>query len=355
MNCIYCGNSETQIDFFKFLDFQNYNGFNYAKRAYICSNCVGKLNIDVNARTCAVCGNRYLRESDVDSDTHVCYFCLKQRVVNSYSYKPTITKFEDDSKLCIGVELETNGAMSLKDIYDKSRETLKLFNILSLNENNCCKTTNFVCLKRDGSIGELGAEVVSQPASLSIHKSSIPWETYFKKYQLHKRRHCGLHFHVDRNFFSNNSGKYLDWLINNSVAFISIIAGRKPNHYCYRTTKNWDSLGRSFSRYEMVNFCNRNTIEFRFFKSPKTYTTFMRDMEFTDAICKFIQFMDRKDQALMCISSNIGKIWELFFIYVTKNKNLYSNLYKYLKNNKKVDSVMKEQYLCGGFDVCRNI
>jgi hypothetical protein len=51
----------------------------------------------------------------------------------------------------------------------------------------------------------------------------------------------------------------LDLFVNKNVEYISAIAGRKPNHYCYSVpVKN--QLGVSSSRYEMINFGLQKTI-----------------------------------------------------------------------------------------------
>lgn len=76
----------------------------------------------------------------------------------------------------------------------------------------------------------------------------------------------------------------------------------------------------------MLNYINPNTIEFRFFKSPKNYHQFMYRLEFTDAIVKFVrQFSGGID-----IWNDNERILNSFIDFIKFNKNKYVHLNKYI-------------------------
>lgn len=340
MNCFLCNKEIIGCDRVEYLDFSKYTGFNDCSIKFrtVCRNCN---NLIKNKSMCHNCCSLYLNaEDNIDPVTHHCYKCLKQKNINYYSYKPDVVRFTNSSNrdFCIGVELELNGAVNYKDLFQKSNNVLALFKTSLKNDSNI---NQFVYLKRDGSIGNYGFEMVSQPATIQIHKNKIPWNTFFKKYQLSKRNRCGLHFHVDRSYLKDNAIRMLDFFVNNNVEYISAIAGRKPNHYCYSVTVK-NRLGVSSSRYEMINFGLEKTIQFRFFKSPKTYSSFMQRLEFTDAICKF--FNSKSDYSLKKYINSpqremvFCEVWKQFFKFVVQNKQLYQYLYKYCKKSEKFKS-----------------
>lgn len=344
MFCYHCLKIVDYDNCFVFYDTTNYNGFNSYEEKCLCNNCINKLGINIKEYTCKSCSRTYFRKEDIDTETHICYCCKNREIINPYMFKPDAIMFKNsDSELGIGLELEINGASSYKDLYNTCSNIKYLFKTIDKDHKT---PIDFVYLKRDGSIGKFGCEIVTHPATIDYHKNNVPWKTFFDKYQIKGRKNCGLHFHVDKRYLTALQQKVLDIVVNESVDFISAISDRKPNRYCYQNNrKTFDNLGISFSRYEMINFGNNKTIEFRFFKSPKTYKSFITKIEFVDAIMKYIKAIKDKEINDLIFKSQLKKFffWKNFVDYVKENNDKYEFLNKYFSSNKKINSVI-EQY-----------
>lgn len=119
MNCFLCNKEIIGCNYFTYLDYSKYTGFNECsiKSRTVCLNCN---NLIKNKSMCHNCCSLYLNaEDNIDPFTHHCYKCLKQKNINYYSYKPDVVRFTNSSNrdFCIGVELELNGAVNYKDLF----------------------------------------------------------------------------------------------------------------------------------------------------------------------------------------------------------------------------------------------
>lgn len=232
-NCCYC-NKEIDINncgnYHPVYDSSEYHRFNCYKSLYACNDCCIKKRL-FKDHTCNSCGNIFYSIDEINQETHNCYYCDQQKLINRYVYKPDIVKFNKNvsNSLCIGVELEINGAKNIKDLYLNGKDVEKLFTTITDNDN----IIKFVVLKKDASIGQMGFEMVSQPATIDYHIQNAPWKSFFKKCQLKGRRNCGLHFHVDKSYLNVWQGKFLDFFAHKNSWLIEKIAGRKFNRYCY--------------------------------------------------------------------------------------------------------------------------
>lgn len=324
MHCSFCNSLVDSSDSFRLYGNDNIYGY---RSKICCKSCIKHM------KQCSKCFLYYENDNSLFLN-NVCYKCCCDQKVNKYSFKPNPLFFSnDDNDLKIGVELEINGAKTYKQMYDDIVYINKIFHTLYLKDNYFC---DFVYLKRDASIGYDGFEIVSHPATIKYHKNNTPWNLFFENSQMKKRVNCGLHFHIDKSFLNLFQIKLLDLFINQYVPLIKLIAGRKPNRYCKNNrNKKYEQLGRSLSRYEMLNFTD-NTIEFRFFKSPTSYKKFLLRIEFVDSFVKFIKTLNAFELLKQIDQTNelFNNFWIEYFKYLNDNEKLYPNCYKFLKQKK---------------------
>lgn len=92
---------------------------------------------------------------------------------------------------------------------------------------------------------------------------------------------CGLHFHVSRNFFTEESLRVLDYFVNSNSEYFEKLGGREFNGYCEKRIKRNTDWGMDFNsdHCDSVNLSNEDTIEIRFCKSTSDYDTFMERLK----------------------------------------------------------------------------
>lgn len=195
-----------------------------------------------------------------------CYIKLSNKV-NRYNYKPNFDfKGSKDRKkhLHIGVELELQA---------------------SDNWNFCLFLKQFrknknIYMKRDGSLNNWGIEFVSMPMTYYYlnHNSFKKLFESLNKYQFNNINHCGLHFHIDRQYLDTADTAKIDYIVNNWTNILSEIGGREFNSYCITIYKHQDEYGKpiNFNRYLACNLLNADTIELRFCASTYDYNTFIK-------------------------------------------------------------------------------
>jgi uncharacterized C2H2 Zn-finger protein len=240
-------------------------------------------------RRCPVCNRFYHKRFAVfDGEEFVCPDCgvafeaaLEEDVIKAHSYKPKAKHYGHFQKdLLLGIELEVDhGGKDNK----KAKELLKIVNG---NEHE-----KYVYIKHDGSLND-GFEIVSQPATLHVHISQIPWRKafeYLKKqsYESDNTSTCGLHVHINRLFLGktyrsivNTEARILFFFETfwNKLVKFSRRTQYEISRWCERYgTTDYDQaiLWNNESRYYALNFQNRATIEFRIFKGTLDYNTFI--------------------------------------------------------------------------------
>lgn len=313
---------------------------------HVCSECIAELFF-----TCSACGglyrNTYRRETE--SRAVICEECMSpslDRVLLGYSHKPKpyfrignneaphlamVGPLLDDGRhLFMGFELEIDGGNDGGRLVQSLSKTFD----------------GFLYFKRDGSLSDRGIEIVSHPATLGYLRMA-GLDRMFESINHHSYRDglpdfkCGLHVHVNRKFFGvgvKSSAMKLAWFMHKNPSNIKAVARRNPASHCFQI-KRIDYVSRLWSlanitggydapeRYDIVNFTNQNTIEFRMFKSTTDYETFMSCLTFVDAICRFVKITP----VTKCIK-NRGA-WALFEKFVDGQKE-YKNLAKYINRVK---------------------
>lgn len=180
-------------------------------------------------------------------------------------------------------------------------------------------------IKDDGSI-EYGVEIASAPATYEKHRTI--WRSFFdnhKEFGLQSLNNCGMHVHVSRKDLTNQNIFDIKSFVYANKKAIEKIAGRKENEYCnYYACDLQDFIenGEEFygEKYEAVNTCPDNTIEFRIFKAPKNEEEFLIRLQFVKSLVKFIVSQNTKE-----------KTWDLFKKFVSKHKT-FKNLKDFIKD-----------------------
>lgn len=153
-------------------------------------------------------------------------------------------------------------------------------------------TETLLHFEQDGSLTN-GFEMVSAPLGLDDH--SRLWKTALsttltKGLRSHDTDTCGLHVHVSRVGLSDVQIAKAVCFVNDpdNRALIEAVARRYDAGFCKVGTKKLTTAHKSDGdRYQAVNLCNRNTIEFRVFKGTLRYASVMAAIEFANAVVQF--------------------------------------------------------------------
>lgn len=197
-----------------------------------------------------------------------------------------------------GLELEVDSGGQSDDV---SEPTIKMLN-------------DEVYAMRDGSL-ENGFEIVTHPHSESA-LYNLDWEGTFdflvkKGYRSHDINTCGLHLHINRSVFGENTdeqrlniAKLMYFFENNRAGFIKL--SRREIQHINRWARFYFSQGigtphignyltiydkynRSRNhddRYMAVNLCKKNTIEFRLMRGTLNIDTFLATIDVLITISK---------------------------------------------------------------------
>ena len=229
-----------------------------------------------------------------------------------------------------------------------------------------------VIMKSDGSLDRTGFEIVTVPATLSVHKEKLSRffdeDTQFNKNFMSSHR-TGIHIHIDTNQFSDMGlGKLISFINKNeNRQFIELLSGRKmsaPFHppidvelnTCVDRHKTIGVdisariglRGKSISgHHSCVCTSAPTTIELRFFKSTNVKSILFRRLEFAECITKFvtsanhsIQQMTVYDFVNFCLETSNRKRYPYLLSWLAakgyiekervrvKGQNLYKNRYR---------------------------
>ena len=122
----------------------------------------------------------------------------------------------------------------------------------------------------------------------------------------------------------------IDWFISKYQDKFEIIARRKETHWARFKKSNGlpvkDVYGKSNgTRYQAVNFENRNTVEFRLFRGTLNFSTFMATLEIVDALVHWARQLSISD----ILASKDA--FRNFTDYIQSN-TLYENAVNYLND-----------------------
>lgn len=314
--CDTCSNITSFCDNCKNVVYQYDTIYNETIDGIICRDCFKTLN----CYFCPICN--CVRSGGDNCCEDVIEF--KSNQVMPYNFKPDPIFFKLTSKnkpLFFGVELEIGGAPSIENVNNL------------INDDN----GELFYFKQDGSIPTYGVEIVTHPATLEFHESKKSgWRKLLSKAikeQLRGFEHhdCGIHIHVNRDYFEKNDFAKIDLFVNNYERFFRKLSRRHTSFAEFIRNKPKVLIGKfNGVRFSAVNFANENTIEFRMFRSTMKYSALMSTIELTHAICNFVKnnefnlFLEEKNETISD-----------FVSFIIQNE--YKYLLEFLVNNNIVE------------------
>lgn len=226
---------------------------------------------------CESCGTEQWSDNCNFDEDGLCEDCQPTLIAGYSDKSANRLRSETKDKLRFGIELEVEG-------YESSNQAAEYIRTL-LDPAYCT-------LKRDGSLGEAGVEIVTRPDSVAVHKRMFA--AFFKDspgraLSSWNTGRCGMHVHVSRSALSElQIGKMLCFLNEPAaVNFISKIAGRKPCSWCKVHKKKVGDVFREGDRYTALNVTGSNTVEVRIFKGTLAEVGFLKNLEFVQALVEF--------------------------------------------------------------------
>lgn len=288
---------------------------------WVCQDCYD----DYDYVCCEECGEYFTRDAveyDEDTGCNYCYDCLRERrnreidrygltvrrgddrVIHSYhgyDYELDFKGEQDRRKhLHLGVEVEM----------DKGGQNGTKARAI-VEAGGYSVDTDVICM-RDGSLQD-GVEFISMPATLDYHRNEYGWDKMMARaielgYRAHDVNTCGLHMHVDREFFNGamtNPEEAFCILLNNN-RWIKTFSRRTNWRYCnpydagdfkfevdmfkgkdealIESRKYMlDRMRRYYQGHSSaLNFSNYGTIEVRIFKGTLKFTTFIASMQLVE-------------------------------------------------------------------------
>jgi hypothetical protein len=334
-----CGRRFHKLDLnHKFSIVEKTNGI----KIHICPSCTA-----ISVFTCPSCGKLRLKSDSKctaggDMYCITCYELMSpKKWLFEYSHKPSpLFHLTDEEKLNIeiGKRVLTTDDDTSNHLFlgvELEIDDGKSGCVLAKTLKNNWPT---VYCKKDGSLSDMGIEIVSYPATLNFHSSLMGWDKLCKLckdcgYESGDTvRPSGMHIHFNRSFL----GKTYDIFSLKLASFIHMhpnyterIARRKNQEYAkVRPARNIGDLKtiskENLNRHDAVNFTNKATIEIRIFKGTLDYETILSNLEIVDSMVRFINYAP---------SSSILKTaecWHNYCVYVSKNS--YRHAERHMKS-----------------------
>lgn len=292
------------------------------QRSYVDSNYMdyNSLAIDVNGDVDHL-DNLYYWESD--GEYHTYEEGEENQLIQSYSYRP-ITSFK-----YLSSELKYNSEIAFLGI------ELEVENKLDRIKNDSMAQlidSSHLYFKTDGSLSN-GFEIVTHPLSFNwIQANSDKFESMLTElksngFNSYDSNTCGMHIHISKKAFGTwQLYRFMKFFAENKD-FIVSISQRKIEQL-----KKWANIedngndeliykakkkdGNS-SRYCAINLQNHSTIEIRIFRGTLNYCSFMKNIEFINA--------------LFCYTNESSECTIKGFKQFVNLTSTYSNLKKFIK------------------------
>lgn len=262
----------------------------------VCKSCFDK------SKYCPTCNERFFPSKGYEDKygnvycSENCYekYRFYNEDVEDYGYKPNPVFYGNKNELHLGIELE----IDTKGVNYADRDSL-VYNLSKISNKHFCKY--------DGSLGEYGVEIVTQPCTLEYHMNDFNWDKITSMcreegYYSDMVSTCGMHIHVDRSYFENDKdaavkltyllSKYRDNFINFSRRrsgaisdWANIIEIDNIDSEKLETNYNFISGG----RYHALNTTNRHTLEFRLWKGSLNLETIFATIQMTQVLCDIVK------------------------------------------------------------------
>jgi len=295
---------------------------------YYCEDCFCDIFSHCNSCNIII----YTDESYLFEGEQLCQDCYAEYnspssnpdLYNS-SYRPTwgFYKSAQDSprnNLYFGIELETE--CEDEDVRQELIDSLP----------------SYMYAKEDGSLTELGAEIVSHPATYKWLKENIlEWQKIldFRKHGVRSYidTDCGIHIHMTKDAFTTNHLYRFLKLFYDNPNFILRISQRQSmsclNSWAVLTGDNESIKYKAeskTSRYRgAINLKNEDTIEVRIFRGTLNPGSFWKNIEFCQAVYNFTRRNPVQDIRVFN-----------FTRYVKRCKKRFPNLYQFMKRKEMI-------------------
>lgn len=296
----------------------------------LCNDCY-----DDHYFRCQGCDEIYhIDNSEYLNDHYYCPDCANDRrnSILSYSYKPDPIFYGGEAGY--GLELEIDEGSSREEAAEAINRAGR----------------GHVYLKEDGSLSYRGMEIVTHPATLDYHVTHFPWSDICDaalsyNYRSHDTDTCGLHIHASRTLFGNTLLEQ-----DLTIAKIILLIDRWYDNQIlqfsrrdYRRMRDWASKPNAdirpedddieamhkskkiaISRYKAVNLCNRNTVEFRFFRGTLRRDTIIASIQWVDTIINYCKATPLKNLFSATWEDVFGNTGHLELTNYLKQRNLYN-------------------------------
>ena len=280
-----------------------------------------------NLRRCEECGAFHR-----NTTTNYCGPCMTASRTRVRGYSNRASSYmapEKDVPIKFGIELEVGCDRGV------SRQTCVEY--VADAFDRVTDSVNYVTYKEDGSICDVnGFEIVTRPDCPSVHKrvwSEVLSDTrVLGSITSWRSGKCGMHIHVSRKPLSELWVGRIMVLVN-ADAFAGLlrsVAGRGSNGYSQVKPKKFGDVKRGSSRYDAINISGDHTIEFRMFRGTTLLSSFLKNIEFVEAVLDYCRPHARSLQV-------IGDPQD-FLSYVGEQRKRFSNLFGFLKQKGWYDS-----------------
>ena len=267
------------------------------------------------------------------------------------SYRPSLyfccTEEEEQEKenlLYMGFELEFDyGPIGRStNIREKKLAVIEY-------SNNLFNSGSYLYYMLDGSLTN-GLEMISQPSTLNFYKKNKEkFEKLFafiKEMGFSARVSCGLHIHFNKDFYFNeepikdfyfyNKEENLLYLIDKFWKELVYLSGRRYNRIRRWSNKFYKGpkeivedmmCGNFESRYHVLNFRNRNTIEIRLFHSTLEYDEFISFLELYNNLIVCAKMFPKEKLEIIGFQEFLTS-QELVNLWVKRTASSNTNKYK---------------------------
>lgn len=281
----------------------------FSDNIFVCSHCFSEL-----FNVCRRCGNIYIKNE-------LCS-CTSKRILSYYNKQTVFPEYNNKVQfrnLRLGLEIET-----ILKCKQNTSEVLENFsNTLG---RNLCK------FKSDASLGPYGIEIVTMPLYfehlISLKKKFIEAFKYYRQQGgwSYKDYRTGLHIHISRKAFTSYKHLYNFYIgITKNQRFTQRIAKRKANGYCEFPINpfvhGYNQIFKSerYSRHDVVNFNNKETIEVRVYKGSIAWHNIQSYVEHIYSLFKY---------SLLITQQNKDFTVDSYRDFILVNKNEYPELVK---------------------------
>ena len=190
--------------------------------------------------------------------------------------------------------------------------------------NLCIQHLDYIYLKKDSTL-DYGFEIVSHPATLDYHKQHTFIRKILPKIKkiggiADKKKNTGFHIHASRNKLTDDEIKKIIFFIENYWYDLFPLFRREQveiERYAERYYAiSWEEIDYIFystksegEKYRAINLTNKETIEFRMFRSSLNPAILLACLELVDS---FIQFAKRIDKDDICWENYIALVQDKY-------------------------------------------